>query len=425
MVPTLLTTDLCSLRSDVERLCFTVLWEMTPEAEEVGPPIYCKAIIRSRAALSYAEAQARIEDSSDRSEITESLRRLLAITKIIRQRRMDGGALELASQQVNFQIDSETQDPTDIAEYQSRETNKLIEEMMLLANSAVARKILDTFPMSGVLRRHPPAKDDQLKIMKKLLATLGFEFEFASNKELGASLNAATKADDPYFNTLVRTMATKCMNQAVYFCTGEVPNPELHKHYGLAMDKYTHFTSPIRRYADVLVHRLLAAALGLYALPEMMQKRSDIAEQCEKINLKHRNAQFAGRASDELHTFLYFNKMGPQKAEAVVTRIRKSMQVVIQRYGIEGSISLPEDDWEVNEEEQRATNLKDRSIEVRVFAHVIVLIEADNSEFRNRTHIRFERLVVPGENETFEAVEAARKVAQKEMYPERVVREAN
>jgi len=424
MLPGLLTTDICSLRGKVERLTFSVLWEMTPEAEVVDTK-YCKAIIKSREALSYAEAQARIDDPQDQSEITTSLRNLLRLTRIIRAKRVAAGALELASQEVRFELDSETQDPTDVAEYQQKETNKLIEELMLLANQAVATKILNTFPMFGVLRRHPPPKDDQLKTLQNLLAKNGLEnFHFGSNKELSDSLQRAVKPEDPFFNTLVRIMTTRCMNQAVYFCTGEV-QPALYSHYGLAMERYTHFTSPIRRYADVLVHRLLAASLGIATLPEQLQSKAAISEQCEKINVKHRMAQFASRASADLHTFMFFNKKGEQSAEAIVMRIRRSgMQVNVPRYGIEGVVAMPEEEWEVREDEQFIQSKKEAG-RIDIFAHIIVTIQSDNSDFRNRTHIRFERIVTDSEREEYKDVEESRKQVQKEMFPDLLEREAN
>jgi len=387
---------------------------------------YSKAIIKSRAALSYAQAQVMIDDPSDKSEVTVALRNLLKLTRIIRAGRMDRGALELASQEVRFQLDSETQDPTDVAEYQLRETNKLIEELMLLANNSVASKILDAFPMYAVLRRHPPPKEDALKSLKRLLSKNGFEdFQFGSNRELGQSLARASKPDDPFFNKLVRMMTTRCMNQAVYFCTGHVQE-SLYGHYGLAMERYTHFTSPIRRYADVLVHRLLAAAIGITPLPNDLQSKPDIVEQCDKINVRHRMAQWASQASVGLHTFMFFNKKGAQSEEAVVIRIRRSgMSVMIQRYGIDGSVSLPEAEWEVDEEEQQATSRADPSVKIGVFGRIIVRVEADGSEFRNKTRLEFERVCKSSERiDAEEALEFQRKVAE-EMFPDKIEREAN
>jgi len=425
MFPGLLTTDICSLVGNKERLTFTVLWEMTPKAEVVSVE-FCRAVIHSDGALSYAEAQGRIDDSTDKSPLTKSIRNLMVLTRQIRANRVSAGALEPASQEVRFELDSETQDPTDVAEYQQRETNKLVEEMMLLANQAVATKILSTFPMFGVLRRHPPPKDEALKVLKKLLEKNGVHgFAFGSNKELSDSLQRCVKPEDPFFNTLIRIMATRTMNQAVYFCTGEV-QPALYPHYGLAMERYTHFTSPIRRYADVLVHRLLAAAIGIAPLPEQLQTKSVIAEQCEKINLKHRMAQWASRASAELHTFMFFNKKGAQSAEAIVTRIRRSgMQVNVPRYGIEGVVAMADEEWDVKEEEQVIVSRKDANVEIAIFSHIMVHIESDNTDFRNRTLLKFERLIAESEREAYKDVEVSRKQSQLEMFPDQIEREAN
>lgn len=425
MLPGLLTTDICSLRAGVERITFSVIWELTPNASVVGQPHFTKSIIKSKAALSYAQAQAMIDDQGDDSEMTRALRTLNRLAKMIRGRRMDAGALELASQEVRFELDSETQDPTDVSQYKLRDTNKLIEEFMLLANQAVAKKILDSYPGFAVLRRHPPPKDDALKTLRKLLLKYGIDFKFGSNKELALSLDKAASPQDPYVNTLVRMMTTRCMNQAVYFCTGEVPR-NLYSHYGLAMELYTHFTSPIRRYADILVHRLLAASLGIIPLPDELQSKPLISEQCEKINIRHRMAQWAGRASKDLHVFFFFKKHGRTTAEGVVTRIRRSgVHVMVQRYGIDGIVAMPEEEWEIDEEEQRLTSRLNTDVIIRVFDRIRVLIEADNSEFRNRTVLEFEGVVQDNEKEAHREAQDARRNVEKEMFPDRLEPEVN
>jgi exosome complex exonuclease DIS3/RRP44 len=164
-----------------------------------------------------------------------------------------------------------------------------------------------------------------------------------SSSALGASLDGARRDSDPYFNKLIRIMATRCMTQAVYFASGEV-TPAEYSHYGLAAPLYTHFTSPIRRYADVLVHRLLGAALGLSALPASVADGAALAAVAANLNVRHRNAQQAGRASVELHTLLFF-RARTVIADARVTRCRANGLIVfVPKYGIEGPVFFDEED---------------------------------------------------------------------------------
>ncbi|KAH6837586.1 ribonuclease II family protein [Perilla frutescens var. hirtella] len=356
MLPKPLTEDICSLRSDVERLTFSVIWEMTPEAEIISTR-YTKAIVKSCAALSYVEAQARMDDSRLADPLTTDLRNLNTLAKIMRQKRIERGALTLASAEVKFQIDTETHDPLDIGMYQIREANQMIEEFMLAANISVAKKILEHFPFTSLLRRHPTPTNEMLEPLIQTAAAVGLSLDVTSSKALADSLDRAVGAD-PFFNKLIRILATRCMTQAVYFCSGDLSPPEFH-HYGLAAPVYTHFTSPIRRYADVIVHRLLAASLGICRLPDMFQDRPRLTSIADNLNYRHRNAQMASRASVELHTLIYFRKR-PTDTEARILKIRSNGFIVfVPKYGIEGPVYLMPrgqksgGEWIIDEQQQK------------------------------------------------------------------------
>jgi len=129
------------------------------------------------------------------------------------------------------------------------------------------------------------------------------------------------------------------MTQAVYFSSGEISKPEYY-HYGLAAPLYTHFTSPIRRYADVIVHRILMAAIGLKSLPDYLRDRPFIHDTVDNLNVRHRNARHAGRASVDLHTLIFF-KEKEVLADARVTRVKKNGLIVfVPKFGIEGTVLL-------------------------------------------------------------------------------------
>jgi exosome complex exonuclease DIS3/RRP44 len=116
--------------------------------------------------------------------------------------------------------------------------------------------------------------------------------DISSSKTLADSLDVAERPDDPYFNKLLRILSTRCMMPAQYFCSGEIPKEQWH-HYGLASPVYTHFTSPIRRYADILVHRLLAASINVISLPAENSDRTKQRELCSHMNRRHKASQHA------------------------------------------------------------------------------------------------------------------------------------
>merc|ERR1719245_425161 len=173
MVPELLSSNLCSLRGGVERFAFSCVWEVTKDAEIVSTKFH-KSIIKSRAAMTYEEAQNRIDDKKDQSPVTESLRILMKLSKIMKQRRVEAGSLVLASSEVRFNVESETADPIDVQAKVARDTNSMVEEFMLAANISAAERIYQEFPDCAMLRRHPAPPPSNFDPLVKAAAQQGF-----------------------------------------------------------------------------------------------------------------------------------------------------------------------------------------------------------------------------------------------------------
>lgn len=212
MLPKLLTETLCSLKGGEERLAFSVIWELNSNAEVVNVD-FRKTVIRSKKALNYGEAQSMIDNPNDQSEITKGIRDLNFLAKKLKEKRIVNGALQLASTQVKFTFDEETHNATDVAFYHLYDTNSLVEEFMLLANVAVAEKIVTHFPSNSVLRKHSSPKAIQIRDFAKLLNLLGHQLDYSSSKNLAESLDSIQRSNDPFFNKLVRIMTTRCMNE--------------------------------------------------------------------------------------------------------------------------------------------------------------------------------------------------------------------
>mmetsp|Transcript_26940 Transcript_26940/g.41743 ORF Transcript_26940/g.41743 Transcript_26940/m.41743 type:complete len:1137 (+) Transcript_26940:222-3632(+) len=355
MLPSLLTTDLCSLKGNVDRFAFSVLWEVTPEAEVVDVEFH-KSIIHSIAALTYQQAQSLIDkpDKDCRDDIQAgAVKRLAVLARKFRERRIRAGALTLASPEVKFVLDSESLNPTDVQAYTLYEANALVEEFMLLANVTVSKKILRHYPTLSVLRRHPAPNRSMFDGLIQKARTKGVSICIDDSKKLADSLDEAGKklSDNPYLDKLIRILSTRCMSPAQYFCSGEYQAKDWH-HYGLAAPVYTHFTSPIRRYADVCVHRLLAAAIGVAPLPVFLSSKSHLHDLAANMNRRHRAAQLAGRASVQLHTLIFFaggeegEGGGAKEEDAYVLDVETSpnsepsFTVMVPRYGIEGRVRL-------------------------------------------------------------------------------------
>ena len=340
MLPKVLTENLCSLVGKKERLAFSVLWEFDKDNFEIKNVKYGKSVIKSLAALEYGQAQKILNDPNDNSQMAMSIKIMDKITRHLKQKRLDAGALILSSNSMKFNLDNETNTITDISEYKTYQTNSLVEECMLLANVWVAKKIYESFPSCAILRRHPPPKEKELGNFIKILKERGFELKAGNNMELNNSLDKINKKGDPFFNKLVRSLLTRTMNQAKYFPSCEFSYEEFY-HYGLAMEIYTHFTSPIRRYSDILVHRLLSAALENDYLPMEIANKVKMNKECTQMNRQNRVGFFCGQDSNYFSAFTFFreHENKSKTLEVVIHNIdEKFIKAMSVEYGIEGNL---------------------------------------------------------------------------------------
>ena len=398
MIPELLSSNLCSLIQHQDRLAFSVLWKIQKSTAEVLDVRFTRSIINSKASLTYEKAQEMIDDNRNKGTLHESLRGLNDLAKKLKKQRLDRGALVLArADEIRFvEVESETHDRDSSLEIQHKrlvETNSMVEEFMLLANIAVANKLLQAYPEQALLRRHPRPSRANFDDLIQSAKVKGFEIIPDDGKSLSQSLDKAKLPKNEYFNLMLRMIATRCMTPAAYFCSGFLdPKIMSFTHFGLAADLYTHFTSPIRRYADLLVHRLLAASIGSTKLDKRLQNRTAVQTICDQINYRHRMAQFASRASARLHTVLYIKSKRMLIEEAHVFFVRlNAIQVFIPRIAYEFTYFLqPSDDWQYDPNEKSQTNIVKKLILKqfdKIKVHVSVSTK-DDSRFSDRIQVK-------------------------------------
>ena len=373
MLPKPLTEVICSITQKTDTLTFSVVWELDKDANVVNCS-YHKGIVHSYRAYAYGQAQAVIDDKNDQSEYAQQLRALLMLSKKLKQQRIDAGALMLASSEIRIEKDDQ-HNPIGVKEYQTYETNSMVEEYMLLANVWVAKKIYQAFPHYAMLRRHPSPDQHTFEWLANVLKHKGKSLDFSSSKALSESLDQCGSNEDPIVGKIMRILVTRCMQQAKYFSSGYFAYNEF-RHYGLAAEIYTHFTSPIRRYADVMVHRLLAQAIGFDRI-DMTMTKERMKEIGDNINHRHTMAQHAGRKSTQMYTMIFL-KDKDVEVEGYVVKVKKNGIVCnIPQYGMEVIVLLDNKYGMIfNENENTLSN---GNIKFSIFDKVIGILSIDKS----------------------------------------------
>ncbi len=204
---------------------------------------------------------------------------------------------------INFVLNRECGLPYGYNVYEQKDSNRLVEEFMLLANIAVAHRIYDKYPTKAILRRHPTPNAKQIKELSESFKTHGFECDVTTSNAIQSFLDSIR--NDPVAYLTMTCLLTKTMQLAQYFCSGICADRSRYYHYGLAVPLYTHFTSPIRRYPDILVHRLLASSLGYC---EETKKETFILQSIsDNCNDKKYSARICSERSAEMFFALFVN----------------------------------------------------------------------------------------------------------------------
>jgi len=394
MLPPILCEQLCSLNPNVDRLAFSVIFRLEGDGtlSERHRPWFGRTVIRSCAKLDYATAQRMVDGEIPNTPRPSSadpqsgpdgfLRDLpetvwqtsrhpvgheawrcaqdvctmhrLAMSR--RQVRKDAGALSLHGTKLAFKLDGDG-NPSSCEPYPIKESNQLVEEYMLLANTLVAERLLVGVGRHAFVRGHPRPLADGLREVEAFARARGLPFDSSDQFSIQASLNAITQQADTLTLQAITALLMVPMKPAVYMTAGSQSSSAWH-HYALNIPYYTHFTSPIRRYADVCVHRLLArivaaaptaptAPTSTAAPPqerlelgdELFERQTLAADHC---NFMKESSMKAQRRSDVVFLAVHISD-SPRRARAVVISLGdKSFTVYIPQFGVQERLMVDE-----------------------------------------------------------------------------------
>jgi len=292
MLPEVLSNDICSLKPNVDRLAYSVFFELNDKAEIINYNIN-KTVIHSDHRLTYESAQEVI--NSKKGKLVTELLLLDRLSKLLRKKRRKNGSINFESSEVKFILDDDNI-PIDVYFKKSLSTNHLIEEFMLLANKTVAKHIGSPKNKAKpfVYRVHDLPDKERISSLNEIVKKFGHNIENNNPKILSKSLNyLLDKVKGEPEQQMVETLTIRSMAKAIY-TTSNIG------HYGLAFDYYSHFTSPIRRYPDLIVHRLLDQYINkkqkenidLEKICKHCSEMEKIASQAERDSIKYMQVKF-------------------------------------------------------------------------------------------------------------------------------------
>ena len=349
MLPEVLSNNLCSLREGEEKLTFSAVFEMNAKAKVIKR-WFGRTVIKSNKRFSYEQAQEIIEAAAAgqavpdaeqapqpavvQPEVTQAVLQLHKLASIMRAKRFAEGSISFERPEMKVIVDSNGK-PLDVVEKITKEANWLIEEFMLLANREVAHyvtKSLKSKAPTFVYRIHETPNEEKIKSLSDFVKNFGYKFTPSKNpREIATELNTLMdESKGRPENAAISILALRSMARAEY-STDNVG------HYGLGFDYYTHFTSPIRRYPDMMVHRLLAR----YMDKGRSEKKQLFEQMCQHASAREQLATEAERASIKYKTVEFMqDKLGKEYDGTISGITEWGLYVQIEPTKVEGMVAL-------------------------------------------------------------------------------------
>jgi ribonuclease R len=392
MLPEALSNGLCSLNPQVDRLCMVCDMKLDAQGKVRSSRFY-EAVMRSAARMTYEQVE-RITQHGDPElrerfgHVLEPLEHLQAVYRALARRRHRRGALDFDSQAVYFQFDAEGR-VADIRLSQRLEAHRLIEECMIAANVEAARFVGTHLPL--LYRVHEPPQSDKLEALEEFLRAQGINVRWKDQPDPGQFAAIQNQVADSPLRPLVNAVLLRSLSLAVY-------QPENRGHFGLALASYAHFTSPIRRYPDLLLHRAIKHLIKKQPRHQFPYSDSRMEELGRHCSWTERRAEEATRDVDERLKAQFMQRHIGDVFDGIVTGVTSfGLFVELPEFGVSGLVhvtALPNDYYQFDPVTHSLTG-KRRGIRLRLADQVRVELAGVNTEERK---LDFELAEVPGKS---------------------------